>query len=409
MKTTYGPFPRGINNRTPDFAPKGTGDEGGDFLRDAMNVDISNSGTLKRRLGFTRISDAPVITPPTPVVPTPFNHLGYVATDLVGDMPGVHINRGVVVQGNKLCFSYPFAEGKTNTGFQYETFPADITGWISTDSGLYVSADALYFIAGPLPAKQVRRVHPSPSLPKSFGRLSNSETVFWVTVEGIAMGSPAGEVTLLQWDNYALALDPGSTAITAYRDRDGMRQIIAIIDQAPATAPGASDTIEEASVVPATGRITLVVNIETGATSRYENFGFDALPTIDGLLHGVIETGPAAGLYQIAGGTDAGAPINASFSLGRTDFQAQEMKSLSDAYLAGRSDKPFKARIRVGDVSYTYVAECVDSEVRRQRFKLGRGLRASYFGIEFFNQAGADFELSAASFNMLKSKQRVGR
>lgn len=415
MKDTFGPFPRGINNRAPDFAPPGTGDEGGDYLRDAMNVDISNTGTLKRRVGYTRVGDPPTIpTPdPDPDPPSAIPHLGYTATDLLGDMQGVHVNRRVAVQGKKLCYSYPFAQGVTNTAFQYEEFPADITGWISTDDGLYVSSDALYFIAGPLPAKQTVQVHPSPGLRNSFGRLPNSKTVFWVTVEGIAMGSSQGEVKLLQWENYAAAIDPTATAITAFRDRDGMRQIIAIIDQEPTTAPGASDTIGEAAVVPATVRTTLVVNIETGATSRYENFGFDSLHTTAGVLYGVIEEGAAAGLYKIEGDTDAGVPIAASFSLGRTDFQAPQIKILSDAYVAGRSDKPLKARIRIegeeGATSYTYVAECAGPQIQRQRFKLGRGLRAPYFGIEFFNQGGADFELSTVAFNVAKSARRIAR
>lgn len=45
----YGPWPKGMNNRQPDYAlPDGT-------LRNAVNVDIDNAGTLRRRAGYEKV------------------------------------------------------------------------------------------------------------------------------------------------------------------------------------------------------------------------------------------------------------------------------------------------------------------------------------------------------------------
>ena len=45
----YGPWPKGMNNRQPDYAlPDGT-------LRNIVNIDVDNSGHLRRRDGYTRI------------------------------------------------------------------------------------------------------------------------------------------------------------------------------------------------------------------------------------------------------------------------------------------------------------------------------------------------------------------
>ena len=48
----YGPWPKGMNNRQPDYAlPEGT-------LRNLVNIDVDNAGHLHRREGYTRVVSA---------------------------------------------------------------------------------------------------------------------------------------------------------------------------------------------------------------------------------------------------------------------------------------------------------------------------------------------------------------
>lgn len=245
MKTNFGPFIRGINNRAPEFA-LGTFKDGGDFLRDAMNVDITSGGVVKRRKGYSYAGPASTVSDAGPAGRMT-DHLGYLATQLDGMMQGTHMSRRVAVMGNKLLFSYPFAQDITNGAFQYESFPAPITGWASTGDGLYVSADAIYFIPGGLPAANTRQVHPDPALRGSFGTSPYSNDVYWVCSHGVAIGAPDGsQVKLLHWDNYTTNL--AGEATTVYYERDGLRQIIAVVDQAPSLAPGASSTFMDAAV-----------------------------------------------------------------------------------------------------------------------------------------------------------------
>ena len=49
-----GPFTLGVNNRRPAFKMQGGREDGGDFLRFAVNADISAEGTVKRRQGYVR-------------------------------------------------------------------------------------------------------------------------------------------------------------------------------------------------------------------------------------------------------------------------------------------------------------------------------------------------------------------
>lgn len=51
--TSIGPFPRGMDNRRPDFKLALSKDEGGGhLLRDAVNVDVTPSGSVKSRAGY---------------------------------------------------------------------------------------------------------------------------------------------------------------------------------------------------------------------------------------------------------------------------------------------------------------------------------------------------------------------
>jgi len=54
-----GPFPAGVNNRLPPTQLEQRNASGKQtFLRHAVNADITEAGTLKRRLGYTRVIDA---------------------------------------------------------------------------------------------------------------------------------------------------------------------------------------------------------------------------------------------------------------------------------------------------------------------------------------------------------------
>jgi hypothetical protein len=53
---SLGPFVPGVGNRRPESKMRGTRADGGDFLRSAVNVDITNQGSVKRRAGYAQVS-----------------------------------------------------------------------------------------------------------------------------------------------------------------------------------------------------------------------------------------------------------------------------------------------------------------------------------------------------------------
>lgn len=53
LNYSLGPFARGMDNRRPEFHLEGTDAEEGDRVRNAVNVDVTKPGTLRRRKGYS--------------------------------------------------------------------------------------------------------------------------------------------------------------------------------------------------------------------------------------------------------------------------------------------------------------------------------------------------------------------
>lgn len=150
-------------------------------------------------------------------------------------------------------------------------------------------------------------------------------------------------------------------------------------------------------------RTVLVVNVTTGAVSRYENFDFDEFRVIDGKLHGI----NAEGLFLLDGDTDNGVPIDASFSLGKSAFGTPNVKTLLSAYITGQSKLPLKMRVRSEQGTFVYDADTQADLNKNMRIKLGRGLRSAFYGLEVYNRAGADFEAGTVRFDVFEGTRRI--
>lgn len=55
LSLKLGPFVPGMDNRRPETRMHGRAEDGGDFFRSAVNADISNQGTAKRRTGYQQV------------------------------------------------------------------------------------------------------------------------------------------------------------------------------------------------------------------------------------------------------------------------------------------------------------------------------------------------------------------
>lgn len=149
------------------------------------------------------------------------------------------------------------------------------------------------------------------------------------------------------------------------------------------------------------------VNTETGASSRYQGYGYDSFATVNGRHLGV----RANGIYLLEGDSDVGQPIHAGVHLGLQDFGTSQLKHLSNVYLGVSATGGLFIKVGVGEgetkQEYTYAARRVDPQLKTQRFDLGRGLRSNYFSFELVNDDGAGFELEKIEFVAVASDRRI--
>ena len=146
-----------------------------------------------------------------------------------------------------------------------------------------------------------------------------------------------------------------------------------------------------------------VVNVDTGATSRYEAFDFNSFAEIDGHYFGC----RADGVYELEGDTDDGDPIRAMVSFGKQDFGTSALKRITNAYVGVSSTGKLVLKVIADGAEYDYVARDSSEYMQTQRFDTGRGLRLNQLEFELYNQDGDDFELSSVEFAVLATKRRI--
>lgn len=155
--------------------------------------------------------------------------------------------------------------------------------------------------------------------------------------------------------------------------------------------------------VPGAFTDTWVMNLRTGASTRYEGYPFDALANIGGkyLAAGV------DGLYELDGDDDAGEPINAYADFGVKSFGTDSLKRLEQIYLGISSSGQMYVKVSAEGAAYTYTMREFSEYLQTQRVTVGKGMRANYFGFEIGNVAGADFELSSVNVLVAESARRI--
>lgn len=146
-----------------------------------------------------------------------------------------------------------------------------------------------------------------------------------------------------------------------------------------------------------------VVNTQTRASSRYENYAFNSFALIDGRYYGC----RSDGIYELDGDTDAGQPVQAMVSFGKQDFGTSVLKRVTNLYVGTSSGGKLFVKVLAEGEEYLYQARDGSEELQVQRFDLGRGLRANYLEFELYNTDGDDFELASVEFVAVPLSRRI--
>lgn len=153
----------------------------------------------------------------------------------------------------------------------------------------------------------------------------------------------------------------------------------------------------------AKGMSVWAMNTQIGGSTRYENFPFNSLAKLNGKYYGA----SSEGLFLLDGRDDDGAPVAASIDFGNLNFGTMLRKALPYVYIGMASDSRVVLKVVADGQTYFYDLRDSDETLKPQRFELGRGLRASYYGLSLISEEGALFEVADIEFTPVTLNRRL--
>lgn len=146
-----------------------------------------------------------------------------------------------------------------------------------------------------------------------------------------------------------------------------------------------------------------VVNIDSGASSQYDNYGYNSFITRDGIAYGFADDG----IYRLDGDDDTGSYIESLVEIGRTNLGSTQLKTIPEVYIGISSTDKMYLRIDADGNSYTYEARSSSEELKTHRVDPGKGLRGTYYNFTLLNKEGCDFDLESISFVPIQSARKI--
>lgn len=145
------------------------------------------------------------------------------------------------------------------------------------------------------------------------------------------------------------------------------------------------------------------LNLDTRASSQYENYGFNSFFQHEGLWYGVADDG----VYRLDGDSDAGEDIQSSLYVVQTDFDSDRVKYVPKVYFGGTSSRPIRVVMGVDGVDRTYEARNWSANLDVHRIDCGAGVKGNYWSVTLQNYRGADFELDSVRMTPTVIKRRI--
>ncbi len=151
-----------------------------------------------------------------------------------------------------------------------------------------------------------------------------------------------------------------------------------------------------------------VMNTDLRAVTEYRNVPFDSFATLNGRTYAAGE----GGIFELAGDTDDGQPIEAWFRPFLTNFGTQKMKRVTDIWIgAAATGLVVKVHTRnpaTGQMTEDlYPVQHVHGDgTDKGRVKVGRGLTSNWWTLTVANVAGAAFEVDSIEWKPLVLDRR---
>jgi hypothetical protein len=149
--------------------------------------------------------------------------------------------------------------------------------------------------------------------------------------------------------------------------------------------------------------VVWVVNMDTNASTKYEQYGFNSFFTRNGIHYGVADDG----IYELSGDDDAGQPIDALAALPRSNLGDGYLKNVPNFYVGVASTGKLILKAVADGQEYLYEARSSSEELSTHRIDLGHGLEGTFWQFTLMNQDGCDFKIADIEFEPVVRKRRI--
>ena len=150
------------------------------------------------------------------------------------------------------------------------------------------------------------------------------------------------------------------------------------------------------------GGVVWVINRDTGASSQYEQYGFNSFFQRGDKYYGVADDG----VYLLEGNTDAGADVAALVEMGRTNLGYTNDKRVPMVYLGVGSDAELYLKVDVDTQTYVYSMRTSGEAVRNRPVETGWNVSGCYWNFTLMNPNGSNFNLASMAFTPVPLARR---
>lgn len=142
----------------------------------------------------------------------------------IGDILASYNGLILIAKDNTVWITRPMRVHLASRMIGFFQFPADVSNVITVDAGIYITADATYFLTSPETSEpSMRQVFEIGAIKNTAVQVTENR-VAWMTQYGQAIGSNDGEVTLVHKDIYSPLLSDSAAATTVRHN--GMEIIV---------------------------------------------------------------------------------------------------------------------------------------------------------------------------------------
>ena len=171
------------------------------------------------------------------------------------------------------------------------------------------------------------------------------------------------------------------------------------MDEVPSTLIAAIESVSDTAALggvlrlPDAEYVAWVVNSENLALSRYSGYAFNSFAAFQTTYLGATDVG----IYELEGDDDVGVDIDARIRTGLMEFGSSRQKAMPSAYLGYTADGSLGLKVITTDggtkTETWYKLTETKGAPDTARIRVGKGLKARYWGFELANVGGSDFEV----------------